>query len=87
MHTISIHMKIELEMVRSRGYIVLFTTLIYNVFTWFTYDKYINRWHEISIVAAMYLCKISGIDLCLFIWFSYLILELIRNGNIFCFFI
>jgi len=29
-------MKRELEMVKSRGYTVLFTILIYNVFTWFT---------------------------------------------------
>ena len=85
MHTISIHMKRELEMVKSRGYAVLFTIMIYNVFTWFTYDKYINRWHEILIGAAMYLCNIRGIDLCLFLRFSYLILELHRQSSIFCF--
>ena len=85
MHTISIHMKRELEMVKSRDYTVLFTILIYNVLTWFTYDTYINRCHEISIAAAMYLCKIRGINLCLFLRFFYLIVELHRQGSIFCF--
>jgi hypothetical protein len=33
----------------------------------------------------MYLCKIRGIDLCLFLRFFYLMLELHRQGSIFCF--
>ena len=67
MHTISIHMKRELEMVKSRDYTVLFTILIYNVLTWFTYDTYINRCHEISI-AAPCICVKLGVSICAYFY-------------------